>query len=443
MTSSFSLFADLKARLQTGDAAIAVVGLGYVGLPLSMSVCEAGFGVTGFELDETRVARINAGEQVLSYFPEDRISNAVGTGRYQATSDTARIADQDVVLVCVPTPLSDDGTPDTSIILAAVEGFAPHLKPGALVVIESTVWPGVTREKVQPLLEATKKKVGQDVFLAFSPEREDPGNATFHTNNIPKVVGADDPHSLDLVKTFYEAIIEKVVPVNSSATAEAVKLFENSFRTVNIALVNEAKYLCNELGIDVFELIDAAATKPFGFMPFYPGPGIGGACIPVSPVFLSWRAREVGVPLPMVEHAIRSNAEMPGRVAQRVAEAAGGNLDGKKVLVLGISYKKDIEDARLSPAFDIVARMEAAGAHCDYHDPYFAEHALNDANSGYKRPSVAITAEAVAGYDAVLVVTDHSDVDYALIATHARAIVDTRNIFTKLGIGPCDKISAG
>ena len=408
-----------------------------------MSVCEAGFGVTGFELDETRVARINAGEQVLSYFPEDRISNAVGTGRYQATSDTARIADQDVVLVCVPTPLSDDGTPDTSIILAAVEGFAPHLKPGALVVIESTVWPGVTREKVQPLLEATKKKVGQDVFLAFSPEREDPGNATFHTNNIPKVVGADDPHSLDLVKTFYEAIIEKVVPVNSSATAEAVKLFENSFRTVNIALVNEAKYLCNELGIDVFELIDAAATKPFGFMPFYPGPGIGGACIPVSPVFLSWRAREVGVPLPMVEHAIRSNAEMPGRVAQRVAEASGGNLDGKKVLVLGISYKKDIEDARLSPAFDIVARMEAAGAHCDYHDPYFAEHALNDANSGYKRPSVAITAEAVAGYDAVLVVTDHSDVDYALIATHARAIVDTRNIFTKLGIGPCDKISAG
>lgn len=443
MTSSFSLFSDLKSCIQSRDASIGIVGLGYVGLPLSMSVCEAGFNVTGFELNEDRVQSINAGEQVLSYFPEDRISSAIATNRYQATSDPARVAEQDVILVCVPTPLNDSDEPDTSIILAAVAGFAGYLKPGALVVIESTVWPGVTREKVQPILEATQKKVGQDVFLAFSPEREDPGNATFHTNNIPKVVGADDPHSLELVKTFYESIIETVVPVNSSATAEAVKLFENSFRTVNIALVNETKYLCNQLGIDVFELIDAAATKPFGFMPFYPGPGIGGACIPVSPVFLSWRARNVGVPLPMVEHAIRSNNEMPGRVAQRVAEAAGGALDSKRVLVLGISYKKDIEDARLSPAFDIVARMEAAGASCDYHDPYFAEHALNDANQGYKRKSIELTGETLAGYDAVLVVTDHTDVDYALVASHAKAIVDTRNVFTKLGIGPSDKIHTG
>jgi len=341
-----------------------------------------------------------------------------------------------VILVSVPTPLDTDNRPDVSVLLRAIEGFAGHLKPGALVVIESTVWPGVTREQAQPILEAAVGKVGQDVFLAFSPEREDPGNATYHTNNIPKVVGADDPHSLELVKTFYETIIQQVVPVNSSATAETVKLFENSFRTVNIALVNETKYMCQELGIDVWDVIDAAATKPFGYMPFWPGPGIGGACIPVSPVFLAWRAREVGVPLPMVEHAIRSNDEMPGRVAARVATATGGSLDGKRILVLGIAYKKDVEDARLSPAFDIVARIEGAGATCDYHDPFFAEHALDDANAGPKRSSVSLTSESIGSYDAVLVVTDHTDIDYASIGLHARAIVDTRNVFSRLGLVP-------
>ncbi len=443
MTSTFSLFGDLKARIQSKEARIAVVGLGYVGLPLSLSVCEAGFPVTGFELNEARVGRINAGEQVLSYLPEDRIANAVATERFEATAETARMSEIDVALVCVPTPLNENQEPDVSILLKAVEGFASHLKPGALVVIESTVWPGVTRDRVRPMLDALNRKVGQDVFLAFSPEREDPGNATFHTKNIAKVVGADDPHSLELVKTFYEQIIETVVPVSSSTAAEAVKLFENSFRTVNIALVNEAKYMCQELGIDVFDVIDAAATKPFGFMPFYPGPGIGGACIPVSPVFLSWRARDVGAPLPMVEQAIASNADMPSRVAGRVAAAAGGSLAGKRVLILGIAYKKDVEDARLSPAFEIVDRIEEDGAVCDYHDPFFAEHALNDPNTGEKRKSVNLTAEVLGQYDAVLLVTDHSAVDYEFVGEHARAIVDTRNVYASRGITPKARLTQG
>jgi UDP-N-acetyl-D-glucosamine dehydrogenase len=433
MTSAFSLFSDLKSRIASRTATVGTVGLGYVGLPLILTVSETGFPATGFDVNAARVERINAGDRVISYFAEDRVRNAVAAG-FRATVDLDRLREMDVILICVPTPLSASREPDLRYVVSAAESIAPRLRPGQLVVLESTVWPGATANVVRPILERGGLRAGADFFLAFSPEREDPGNETFSTRSIPKIVGADDPHSRELVDQFYSTIVTATVPVASTATAEAVKLVENSFRTVNIALVNELKVALEAMGVDVWDVVKAAATKPFGYMPFYPGPGIGGDCIPVSPVYLSWRARDVGSETPIVDLARANNDGAPdliaGRVAGEVLRRRGVAISKARVLILGVAYKKNVEDTRESPALAILNRLEAMGARCDYHDPYFPVMPVTRDHPGLAgRASVALSAEGLAGYDAVLVATDHTNVDYALVANNAALILDTRNVF--------------
>ena len=439
MTNAFSLFSDLKDRIAHQEARIATVGLGYVGLPLALTISEAGFPTTGIDLNESRVAAINAGERVISYFAADRIRDAVAGGRFGATADFAVLQDIDVVLICVPTPLSPAREPDLSYVVRAAEGIAQWLRPGQLVVLESTVWPGATAAVVKPILERRGLKAGEDFFLAFSPEREDPGNHKFDTKSIPKIVGADDPRSRELIDMFYSRIVARTVPVSSLATAEAVKLVENSFRTVNIALVNELKVALEAMGVDVWEVVRAASTKPFGYMPFYPGPGIGGDCIPVSPVYLSWRARDVGSGLPIVDLARLNNDTAPdliaGRVAVELSKQDGKTIKDARILVLGIAYKKDIEDTRESPALAILNRLEAMGARCDYHDPYFPVMPVTrDHPALAGRVSADLTESSLGAYDAVLVTTDHTAVDYALVGRCARLLLDTRNAFDSRGL---------
>lgn len=439
MNNPFSLFSELRRRIEGREARVMTVGLGYVGLPLALTIFETGFVVTGVDVNAARVADINAGGQVISYFTEGRIRDAVATGRFSATSDVSTLTEADIILICVPTPLSAAREPDLSYVIRAAETIAAWLRPGQLVVLESTVWPGATTEVVKPILERGGLKAGIDFFLGFSPEREDPGNETHTTRSIPKIVGADESHSRDLLEAFYSLIVSKAVPVSSSATAEAVKLVENSFRTVNIALVNELKVALDAMGIDVWEVVQAAATKPFGYMPFYPGPGIGGDCIPVSPVYLSWRARDVGSEVPIIDLARRNNEGAPDALAVRIAahlsSHSGVPVKGAKILLLGLAYKKDIEDTRESPALGVLARLESMGAHCDYHDPYFPVMPLTrDHPEVAGRRSVDLTSAAVAGYDAVVVTTDHTRVDYPLVAGAARLILDSRNVFAKTGV---------
>ncbi len=440
MTNAFSLFSDLKDRIARHEARIATVGLGYVGLPLALTISEAGFPTTGIDLNETRVDAINAGERVISYFAEDRIRHAVAGGKFGATANFAALEEIDVVLICVPTPLSSSREPDLSYVVRAAEGIAEWLRPGQLVVLESTVWPGATATVVKPILERSGLKAGEDFFLAYSPEREDPGNHKFDTKSIPKIVGADDARSRELIDMFYSRIVSRTVPVSSLATAEAVKLAENSFRTVNIALVNEMKVALDAMGVDVWEVVRAAATKPFGYMPFYPGPGIGGDCIPVSPVYLSWRATDVGSSLPIIDLARANNDNAPdliaGRVAVELSKQDGKPIKGARILMLGVAYKKDIEDTRESPALAILNRLEAMGALCDYHDPYFPVMPLTrDHPALVGRSSAALSEASVESYDAVLVTTDHTDVDYGLVGRSARLVLDTRNAFDSRGVG--------
>lgn len=438
MTNAFSLFSTLKDRIARREARIATVGLGYVGLPLALTISEAGFATTGIDLNAARVAAINAGERVISYFAEDRIATAVAGGRFAATSDFKVLAETDIILICVPTPLSPSREPDLSYVVRAAEGISDWLRPGQLVVLESTVWPGATATVVRPILERHGLRAGEDFFLAFSPEREDPGNHAFDTKSIPKIVGADDTRSRELIDMFYSRIVARTVPVSSLATAEAVKLAENTFRTVNIALVNELKVAMEAMGVDIWEVVRAAATKPFGYMPFYPGPGIGGDCIPVSPVFLSWRAKDVGSSLPIVDLARANNDAAPDMLAGRVAvelSKDGVAAKGARILILGVSYKKDIEDTRESPALAILERLEAMGATCDYHDPYFPVMPLTrDHPRLAGRASVALTEAAVGAYDAVLITTDHTAVDYGLVGRAAKLLLDSRNACHARGV---------
>lgn len=436
MTHTFSLFSETKSRLESKSARIGVVGLGYVGLPLALTVHDAGFRAVGFDINADRVDRINAGERVISYFAETRIADAVASGRFSATAELSRLSEMDVIVICVPTPLSISREPELGHVVTAAEAIAGNLRSGQLVVLESTVWPGATASVLRPVLESGGMRSGTHFFLGFSPEREDPGNETYTTRTIPKIVGADDPHSLELIQLLYSQIVERAVPVSSTATAEAVKLAENTFRNVNIALVNEMKFAFSEMGVDIWEVIDAAATKPFGYMPFYPGPGVGGDCIPVSPAFLSWRARQLGAGTPLIDTAREFAAGMPGRIVERLGAAMpGGSLRGKRILMVGIAYKRDVEDSRESPALEMLGLIEEAGAACDYHDPYFPVFPHTRDHPGLAgRASVRLDAEAVSGYDAVVVATDHSTVDYALLAAGAKLIFDTRNVFAKLGL---------
>jgi UDP-N-acetyl-D-glucosamine dehydrogenase len=436
--SSDSRAADLLAAFEAKRASIGVIGLGYVGVPLALTAATAGFRVLGFDLNKPRVNKINRGESVIKHIPAELMATAVAKG-FEATADFSRLAEPDAILICVPTPLTRHREPDLSYVVNTAKAIAPLLRPGQLVVLESTTYPGTTDEVVRPILEATGLKSGVDFFLAFSPEREDPGNQTFRTSAIPKVVGGDGADALALAQTLYEQLVVKTVPVSSPATAEAVKLTENIFRAVNIALVNELKVVYAAMGIDVWEVIAAAETKPFGFMPFYPGPGLGGHCIPIDPFYLTWKAREFDVSTRFIELAGEINTRMPYHVVDRLIEAVdrkvGRAFAGARVLILGVSYKKNVDDMRESPSLKLMELIEGRGATCDYHDPFFPvlpatrEHA---ALAG--RRSVALDPVTIAAYDAVLIATDHDGVDYKLVATHAKLVVDTRNACHKAGI---------
>ncbi len=444
---STSPYEQTLSRLEDGTATIGIIGLGYVGLPLALACARAGYRVIGFDINADRVAAINAGEQVISYLDPAEMREAISAGRFEATTDFARLGEPDALSICVPTPLTRNRDPDLSYVVNTAEMIAKTLRPGQLVVLESTTWPGTTREVVQPVLERAGGIAGETFFLAFSPEREDPGNKSFNTVSIPKLVGADDPQSRKLAETFYGKTVAKVVPVNSAAVAEAAKLTENIFRAVNIALVNELKLVYAEMGIDVWEVIAAAATKPFGYQAFYPGPGLGGHCIPIDPFYLTWKAREFGIESRFIELAGQINTSMPRHVLGELSRAlnaqSGRGLKGSKVLILGLAYKSDVDDLRESPSLTLIDMIEAQGASCDFHDPHIPlvpqtrEHA---SLSG--RTSVPLTSETLGGYDAVLIATDHGAVDYALVARHAKLIVDTRNALAKRGIAAAQAVKA-
>lgn len=427
-----AIYEKLLSSIGSRDARVGIVGLGYVGLPLAVTATNAGFGVIGFDIDAQRVAKVNRGETVIKHIDGALLGDAIAKGKFEATADFARLAEVDAILICVPTPLTRHREPDLSFVVATARSVAGSLRAGQLVVLESTTYPGTTDEVLRPILEEGGLKSGQDFFLAFSPEREDPGNPDFGTSTIPKVVGGDGAHALELANTLYGALVTKTVPVSSAATAEAVKLTENIFRAVNIALVNELKVVYEAMGIDVWEVIDAAKTKPFGFMPFYPGPGLGGHCIPIDPFYLTWKAREYEISTRFVELAGEINTAMPQRVVSQLARAMDSRLkrglNGARILVLGIAYKKNVDDMRESPSLRLIELLEERGAVTAYHDPHIAqipptrEHAQLTG-----RRSVDLTAQEVAAYDAVLIATDHDTVDYALVVDNAKLVVDTRN----------------
>ena len=426
-------------RINAGQAVMGVIGLGYVGLPLALAAIEGGYGVLGFDINAARVAAITAGERVISYIDPKSVGQAIQDQRFGATTDMARLGEPDVVVICVPTPVTRNRDPDLSYVVATAEAIADQLRPGQLIVLESTTWPGTTREIVQPILERRGLRAGVDFFLAFSPEREDPGNSVYGTRAIPKVVGADDPVSKSLAVAFYERIMAQVVPLDSTAAAEATKLTENIFRAVNIALVNELKVVYQAMGIDVWDVINAAATKPFGFQPFYPGPGLGGHCIPVDPFYLSWKAREFGLETRFVELAGHINTNMPRLVVDNVADAlsrvTGRGLRDARVLIIGASYKRNVDDTRESPSLTLIELLEQRGAHCEFHDPHIDEiPATREHPQLAGRRSVPLDVQSLKTFDVVLVSTDHDVVDYELIADHAALIVDTRNVFARLGL---------
>ena len=427
-----AVYEKLLSSIGSRDARVGIVGLGYVGLPLAVTATNAGYGVIGFDIDAQRVDRVNRGETVIKHIDGALLGGAIAKGKFEATADFARLAEVDAILICVPTPLTRHREPDLSFVVATARSVAGSLRAGQLVVLESTTYPGTTDEVLRPILEEGGLKSGQDFFLAFSPEREDPGNPDFGTSTIPKVVGGDGAHALELANTLYGALVTKTVPVSSAATAEAVKLTENIFRAVNIALVNELKIVYEAMGIDVWEVIDAAKTKPFGFMPFYPGPGLGGHCIPIDPFYLTWKAREYEISTRFVELAGEINTAMPQRVVSQLARAMDSRLkrglNGARILVLGIAYKKNVDDMRESPSLRLIELLEERGAVTAYHDPHIAEIPPTREHAPLTgRRSVELTAQEVAGYDAVLIATDHDAVDYALVVDSAKLVVDTRN----------------
>ena len=429
----------LRRRFVACDAVVGVIGLGYVGLPLVGAVAGAGFRVVGFDIDAEKAALLNAGRSYIRHIPDAAIAALVESRRFRATADFAAIAEVDAVLICVPTPLTRHREPDLSYVIGTAEAIAPHLRRGQLVVLESTTYPGTTREVMLPILERGGLKSGVDFFLAYSPEREDPGNAQYSTTKIPKVVGADGAAALALVTALYDPFVAGVVPVSSPETAEAVKLTENIFRAVNIALVNELKLVYEAMGIDVWEVIRAAATKPFGFMPFYPGPGLGGHCIPIDPFYLTWKAREYDISTRFIELAGEINTAMPRHVVDRLQGAldqrAGKGLKGARVLILGVAYKKNVDDIRESPTLKIMELLEAKGAHTAYHDPFVPEIPRSREHPEFAgRRSVALDAETARGADVALICTDHDGVDYRLLAQHCPLVVDTRNACARAGI---------
>ena len=425
-----SLAARLLERLNSHEARVGVVGLGYVGLPLAVELARSGFNTTGIDLDERKVATIRRGASYVPDVPSTTVAELTATGRLAATTDFEVISSLDTVNICVPTPLRKTKDPDMSYIVSAVEAIAAHLHPGMLVVLESTTYPGTTEELVQPLLERGGLTAGVDFFLAFSPERVDPGNGTFNTRNVPKVVGGTTPVCSALAHALYASAIDTVVPVSSPRVAEMVKLLENTFRAVNIGLVNEIALMCDALGIDVWEVVDAAKTKPFGFMPFYPGPGLGGHCIPIDPFYLSWKAKQQGFEPRFIELAGHVNASMPHAVVNKIVDALNVQrkpLNGSHILVAGVAYKRDIDDVRESPALDVMSILHDKGARVSYTDPYVPAVSGSAWHGGYNLHSLPLNASTLAGIDCVVIATNHSTIDYALLVAGAPLIIDTRN----------------
>jgi UDP-N-acetyl-D-glucosamine dehydrogenase len=420
---------DLLAKINNKSAVVGVVGLGYVGLPLLMEFVEQGFKTIGFDVDDRKVVKLNAGQSYIKHIDEKRVKSVRDSKIFEATSDFGRIKEVDCILICVPTPLNKYREPDMSFIVNTAKTLSNHIRKEQFIVLESSTYPGTTEEVLKPILEESGLKGDSDFWVAFSPEREDPNNPKFNTRTIPKVIGANTDYARQLSVALYEKVIVKTVPVSSSQAAEATKLLENIFRSVNIALVNEMKTILDKMGIDVWEVINAASTKPFGYMPFYPGPGLGGHCIPIDPFYLTWKAREFELNTRFIELAGEVNTSMPHWVVSKVIDALNAHkksINGSKVLVLGAAYKKDIDDPRESPSFKLMEIMLEKGAEVDYNDPLIPqlpEMRMYD----IRRESVDLTAENLAKYDCVLISTDHTVYDWDFIVNHSKIVVDTRN----------------
>jgi UDP-N-acetyl-D-glucosamine dehydrogenase len=423
---------DWLDRLAKSEVTVGIIGMGYVGVPLAVAFCEAGVRILGFDIDPVKTDELNAGRSYIKHIASERIQSAREAGRFEATADLDRLGEPDALLICVPTPLTKHLEPDLSFVVGTTESIARRLRPGQIVILESTTYPGTTDDVMRPILERGGLKAGVDFYLAYSPEREDPGNLDFSTARIPKVVGADDAASRDIADALYSKAVPKTVVVSSAATAEAVKITENVFRAVNIALVNELKVVFGAMGIDVWEVIDAAKTKPFGFMPFYPGPGLGGHCIPIDPFYLTWKAREYHQHTRFIELAGQINSAMPTHVVRVLADSMdmffGRGLRDARILVLGAAYKKNVDDIRESPSLELMELIEERGASVDFYDPHVEQiDQTRDHPTLNLRERVAWDLTAIADYDAVLIATDHDGVDYEGLAECARLVVDTRN----------------
>jgi len=428
---------DIHSKIQSRSAHVGVIGQGYVGLPLALVFEEAGFTVTGFDVDANKVQAISRGESYIKHIGPERVVAAVRSGRYRATNDFDALSACDAILICVPTPLGRHREPDNSFIHATAREIAKRLRRGQLVVLESTTYPGTTDEEVRPILESTGLRCPEDFFLAFSPEREDPGRKDFTTKSIPKIVGGVEPRSTEVAALLYGAALEKVVAVSTSRVAESSKLLENIFRSVNIALVNELKMIFDKMNIDIWEVIEAAKTKPFGFMPFYPGPGLGGHCIPLDPFYLSWKAAEYGSWTRFIELAGEINTRMPSYVVHRVSQALNEDaqgINGSKVLVLGLSYKANIDDDRESPSYELIELLQHAGAQVDFCDPHFPV-ARKGRHHNLKLQSVPCDAAVFARYDVILMSTAHDVFKDASLYRAAKLVVDTRNALAPLLVG--------
>ena len=416
----------LLAKLNSREACIGVVGLGYVGLPLALEFARAGFHVLGYDVSERVVNGLMRGESHIKDVPSADVAAAVSAGKFEATADESRVQEMDAVSIAVPTPLAKTRDPDMTYVIAAADAITRNAHPGLLIVLESTTYPGTTRDLMQPKLEAAGLTVGEDVFLAFSPERVDPGNQKWNTRNTPKVVGGITAACTEVASALYASCIDTIVPVSSTETAELVKLLENTFRSVNIGLVNEMQIVCEKLGVNVWEVIDAAATKPFGFMKFTPGPGLGGHCIPLDPHYLAWKMRTLNYKTRFIDLASEINSEMPALVVEKVSEALNDQrkpVKGCRILVLGVAYKRDVDDMRESPALDVISLLEERGAEVVYHDPYVPSFK----EDGHERASVEFNDAELARADAVVIITDHSSIDYQRVVDLAPLVVDTRN----------------
>jgi UDP-N-acetyl-D-glucosamine dehydrogenase len=431
------MISQLLKRIENREAVVGVIGLGYVGLPLVREFTSAGMKVIGFDVDPKKVSALMAGRSYIEHIPSQTVKDMLKDDLFRATADFRELSRPDCILICVPTPLTKMREPDMSYIAATAEQISRHLRKEQLVVLESTTYPGTCRDVMLPVLEQSGLKVGRDFYLAFSPEREDPGRTDYSTRTIPKVVGGYDADSLKAAVACYETALDNIVPVSSCEVAEACKILENTFRCVNIALVNELKMLFDRMGINVWEVIKAASTKPFGFMPFYPGPGLGGHCIPIDPFYLSWKARQYDTTTRFIELAGEINVAMPEWVVHKLSEALNERrkpINGSKVLVLGLAYKKDVDDVRESPSLVLIEMLKDLGARVDYNDPHVPK-THRSREHDLKMSSRPLNAKMLAGYDAVLISTDHSTYDYQFIVDNSQLVIDTRNATAKVRRG--------